>query len=626
MKKIKCIGFWLFVFCNLQSQTYQTIQTKEEYDLFNKFIVDVSYYPCTKDPNDDISAFGDGMSKVLEGYITLYKITKDKAYLYRYMIQSICIIDNRHDLNGINSEPRWGCSNCCDNSECMYADGYIIAAMARFVYFIYEEDPELLEYQLFPFAEIEFRGITFTTLKDYTDWLRTQTEVTLNWFIANGFWDNNLGFKNKPSNLIAAPLNYQVGFARALLFLGYSGNGNPDYQFKANKIADLLLNNHVSFIDLCEGIQYETHVFRKDNVNNSYWWYHNGWRIPTAYCGLLGTEGPSYNLYTEFIEDISHGAVDTWLVMDYYDYLPGTPLITDDMIRFRNTFTKRIYDETSNVFRKAVNGQDSPVYPISSLDFAALNYMPLYKYDGADATAIEPNVYNVIMNFYITHVAGNTSLPASQYYEPGQSNKGHAEVVSAQWDKECVSLTLYNRHVVYDQDFTIKNILYVSPADATGDSYADPPISEKVFYNAPGISMTMTAGNAIELNPGFEGNHGFEAYIDPSLNCSMSLKSTVHGNRDISEGTNNKPVEQIMMPERMLKIYPNPNNGSFTVDVPGAENYSVYVYTLLGETILVKENTNLSKLQIDLKGNKAGTFIVKVITQESIWYEKVVAE
>jgi len=50
------------------------------------------------------------------------------------------------------------------------------------------------------------------------------------------------------------------------------------------------------------------------------------------------------------------------------------------------------------------------------------------------------------------------------------------------------------------------------------------------------------------------------------------------------------------------------------------------LYTLLGETILVKENTNQSKMQIDLKGEKAGTFIVKVLTEENIWYEKVIVE
>ena len=95
-------------FTILNAQNYGNVFVKEEYDLYNKTMVyNTSYNPCTADPNNDQGTFGDGMAKVLEGYIPVYKATKDKAYLYKFVLQSLCMMENRHDFAGINSQPRW---------------------------------------------------------------------------------------------------------------------------------------------------------------------------------------------------------------------------------------------------------------------------------------------------------------------------------------------------------------------------------------------------------------------------------------------------------------------------------------------------------------------------------------
>ena len=94
----------LAIFRMLPAQNYSTIPVKEEYDLFNTLRVNsASYNPCTVPPNDDAGAFGDGMSKVLEGYITMYKATGDKAYLYKFVHQSLCMVENRHDYQYSNT-------------------------------------------------------------------------------------------------------------------------------------------------------------------------------------------------------------------------------------------------------------------------------------------------------------------------------------------------------------------------------------------------------------------------------------------------------------------------------------------------------------------------------------------
>lgn len=55
--------------------------------------------------------------------------------------------------------------------------------------------------------------------------------------------------------------------------------------------------------------------------------------------------------------------------------------------------------------------------------------------------------------------------------------------MNAQWDKECFNLKIYNRRMVYDQDFVVKNTLVVAPQEqddyySLGDaSFAEPVIN-----------------------------------------------------------------------------------------------------------------------------------------------------
>lgn len=54
---------------NLSGQNYSSIKAKEEFDLLNALQVN-QYDPCGASPNNDQDVFGDGMSYILDGYIT----------------------------------------------------------------------------------------------------------------------------------------------------------------------------------------------------------------------------------------------------------------------------------------------------------------------------------------------------------------------------------------------------------------------------------------------------------------------------------------------------------------------------------------------------------------------------
>jgi hypothetical protein len=533
MRKIYILLLCLISAYTIYAQDYQLLKVKEEYDLFSNLMLS-SYAPYnkiysknfnttrTKSDTNTITTFGEGIANIMESYITMYETTKDKAYLYKFIFQSLCLIEERPDYSIDSTQaPRWSFD------PMIYLDGIILAALSRFVYFIEFEEPTIKEEHIYQFDELKPEiykpqssycnrfDIFFNTFGQYARWLADRVIETLNWYINNGYWNDNCAFTKFPNINDAAEINMQAGFSRALLFMGLYTN-ESSYLEKA-KIIDNLLKSEIKFFDVCKLKNYNSPLFILTN-DNSYWWYHSGWYIPHQHCIV---RSKSINGYTKYIEDISHAVPVVELLIDYYLFLPNTKLKADDMIRLRNMFTKHIYDGKGE-FRRSVMGTDGPVYPQYRLDYAALNYIPLYIYDGADTTATEPNVYEIVLNFYKKNIANNSKIPKMPYFNGGFSIKGQAEIVQAVWKKEIYNLTLYNRRLVYNQNFYAKGTLTIAPQQYdyihryNDKSFAEPLITDNSFIVEAGIIVNMSAGDKIILKPGTyikEGSH-FRAFVE----------------------------------------------------------------------------------------------------------------
>ena len=179
MKKSLIICCILFFGTSVCSQNFASIEAKEKYDLFESQETDEavctripSFYtsPTTGGVSDDEDGrkFGDGISKTIESYLDMYETTLDKAYLYRFIFQSMCILENRHDINSQipnnpepadNEIPMWSTYPYDGNqynfqSHAIYQDGYILAAFARFSFLVKNLYPTLFDEPLYLFDEI----------------------------------------------------------------------------------------------------------------------------------------------------------------------------------------------------------------------------------------------------------------------------------------------------------------------------------------------------------------------------------------------------------------------------------------------------------------------------------------
>ena len=503
MKRL--FGFWFLI---LHSQLFcqsTTLPIKEDYDRFNQELTN-RYNPCGIGTEKDQTVFGDGMSHILDGYLTMYKTTSDKSYLYKFILQSLCIIENRHDLAGVSDQPIWG--------ELTYEDGLIIGSMAHFVYDVLM-DKELSESKLYAFPELNGHALntSFTSFRDVAEWMDGQVQKTLFWYINQGYWNDLTGFLDQPKDQSGLVVNKQVGFARAALYIGLLHKELGLLQ-KANRVARLY-KEPVVFYDRKAKKKYTAPMLMVDD-QDAYWWYHYGWTIPYRKKEWWQKKvQPSYKSYTYNAEDISHGALVSYLMVDYYRLGFHEYFGKDDMRRMRNTFVRNINDGQGG-FYNAVNGTDFPISdtkckgecPHNYHALKALSYSPFVPFDSCYTQ--EKGAYDIIVSYYTTALSSQRSFPKG--YCCGM-NKGHAELVQQQWLKGPITLRFFHRKIVYNQDFNIDGDLIISPLDGEGLSYAEPQIIEKKWTIESGVKSTVTASKSIQLKSGTHFKSGSRVHL-----------------------------------------------------------------------------------------------------------------
>ena len=82
----------------------------------------------------------------------------------------------------------------------------------------------------------------------------------------------------------------------------------------------------------------------------------------------------------------------------------------------------------------------------------------------------------------------------------------------------------------------------------------------------------------------------------------------------ISEATNNLG----------LSIYPNPNNGVFTLNIK-TKNVVVEIMNTQGQVVLTKNNVNTNE-QIDLSNNAKGIYFITVTSNKTVTTQKVIVQ
>ena len=141
-----------------------------------------------------------------------------------------------------------------------------------------------------------------------------------------------------------------------------------------------------------------------------------------------------------------------------------------------------------------------------------------------------------------------------------------------------------------------------------------------VGVSVTGITLTANASGAtyqwVDCNNGnspIPGETGQS--FTPTANGSYAVEITVNGCMETSacEDITTIGIDELSN-SSWMSIYPNPNNGSFTIELGGnyVEEISVEVKNLLGQTVYSTKAETGKKFLVNLEGVSSGVYIVRV--------------
>jgi Zn-dependent metalloprotease len=141
-------------------------------------------------------------------------------------------------------------------------------------------------------------------------------------------------------------------------------------------------------------------------------------------------------------------------------------------------------------------------------------------------------------------------------------------------------------------------------------------------------SVVLRAGNVIRLSPGFKVSAGskFYAYITPCDQVNAGTYSSSHKSINYMEETQIDGEETDLLSEKngeAVTIYPNPNNGSFTIGSNEAIQ-QIEVYNLLGQVVYKADNPDDKTIQ--LPADTKGVFFVRITTQTECVTKKILVQ
>jgi beta-glucanase (GH16 family) len=196
----------------------------------------------------------------------------------------------------------------------------------------------------------------------------------------------------------------------------------------------------------------------------------------------------------------------------------------------------------------------------------------------------------------------------------------------------------YQRHTC--QNIAITNPLQYPLSEELYNAISGNTISVDCNYSVlEGQNLDLIACDNIILKPGFKSFLGseFSGRID-QVNCGTtdggsertfingSISEKQDGFNDVYEDGPYEPNQINYKRENLpceIKIFPNPNNGSFKVEF-GSINHQEYVINVInshGEIVFSKINIESSSIDIDMKRFNAGIYILQLYNAKMDYIE-----
>jgi hypothetical protein len=148
--------------------------------------------------------------------------------------------------------------------------------------------------------------------------------------------------------------------------------------------------------------------------------------------------------------------------------------------------------------------------------------------------------------------------------------------------------------------------------------------SGSTFVVQSGARVTMIAGQKIRYLAGTTVKKGgyLRGYITTTGQYCASMPASM-----VAISTGEEEENAFTGQSMKVKIYPNPTNGRFTLELSGIDNSEkakVEMYGMKGDRILSTEVTGQIKQEFSISGQPAGIYLIQVITSQGVVTNRII--
>lgn len=153
---------------------------------------------------------------------------------------------------------------------------------------------------------------------------------------------------------------------------------------------------------------------------------------------------------------------------------------------------------------------------------------------------------------------------------------------------------------------------------------------EGTWFNVdPGGSVEVIAGQNILLKYGTNIHSGAEFHAWITIDgeyCNMQTSLLASSNEEVMP--EKQPLENESM-DAFLKVYPNPTNGNFTLDLLDLEEQSnilLEIYTMQGHLILSNVLPFKQRYLLSLAERQPGIYLIRILINNEIGITKIIKQ
>ena len=149
------------------------------------------------------------------------------------------------------------------------------------------------------------------------------------------------------------------------------------------------------------------------------------------------------------------------------------------------------------------------------------------------------------------------------------------------------------------------------------------------FVVENGGSAYLVAGENVIMLPGthFQSGSYVHAYIETSGEYCSNPKTLIAA---LEGGSSDELVQEPIMNEALFfKVYPNPTQGTFTIELNEVRESStivVEIFSIVGEKVLGYELPEFKEYLFDLSDCQPGVYLLRVMREDQIGVEKLVRQ